>query len=336
MIRTDRASAPAPTPVAVTPTFALTFDTELIWGSFDHTSPSEFERRYPDVRSTIRRILEVLDRHEVAATWAVVGHLFLSSCQRDAAGRAHPELVSPRQSWYPRDWYGADPCTDRSRDPLWYGLDVVDAIRSARTPQEIGCHSFGHALFGDPSFTREAAEADVAACVELAAQQGLRLRSFVFPRNSEGYHDVLRAHGFEAFRGVDPIRSMGWPRPLRRTAHLATHVLGSPPPVSRPVETLPGLWDLPGSMLFLHRTGIRRLATRAARMRRFRAGLARAQADGGVFHLWTHPFNLASDPDYLVGILDDMVGAAARLRADGRLAIRTMGSIVDAVKAAGG
>ena len=113
-------------------TFTLSLDTELIWGSFDHRSPEEFERRYPDIRSTIDRLLKLFERYEVSATWAVLGHLFLSECSRDESGVAHPDLVRPRQRWRPGDWYAADPCTNRRTDPLWYGDDIIDTLLASR------------------------------------------------------------------------------------------------------------------------------------------------------------------------------------------------------------
>ncbi len=168
------------------PTFALTLDTELIWGSFDHTPPDRFERSYPDIRGTIEAILRLLERYEVAATWAVIGHLFLGSCDRADTGLAHPELVRPGQSWRPGDWYDADPCTDRGRDPLWYGPDVLDMLQAASVPQEIGCHSFGHALYGDPSFTRDAAVSDLEACIAGGRRAGHRTPKHGLPAQLRG------------------------------------------------------------------------------------------------------------------------------------------------------
>ena len=308
-------------------TFALTFDTELIWGSFDHTSPERFEQRYPGVRDVIRSLLDLLARYDVAATWAIVGHLYLSSCRRDASGLAHPELVRPGQRWRPGDWYAADPCTSLAAAPLWYGPDIVDMIQECRVPQEIGCHSFSHILYGDPDLDTAAVDADLAACLELARARGITLRSFVFPRNVEGHHEALARHGFRAFRGADPNAIAGWPRPLARPAHLAMHGLGLTPPVSRPTEALPGLWNIPGSTLFLHRTGIRRAVTRRARVRRAAAGLEAAVREGAVFHLWTHPFNIASDAPTLLGVLEEILQHAVRLRDAGRLRIETMDGV---------
>lgn len=314
-------------PIVSRPTFVLTLDAELVWGSFDHLTPSEFERAYPDVRGTITSIIKLLETYEVSATWAVVGHLFLEQCTRSAEGLAHANLARPGQSWRAGDWYRADPCTDVRTDPLWYGPDILDKLQSAHVPQEIGSHSFAHVLFGDPELSREAVEADLRECVTLAAKRGIELRSFVFPRNSEGHHEALRAAGFKAFRGADPYRFAGTPRPVYRASHLATHALGLTPPVSRPSERLPGLWDIPGSTLFMHRAGLRRGISRRARVRRMRRGLEQAIVGGGVFHLWTHPFNVADDPRYLLGVLEDTLGLAVKARERGDLAIETMGSL---------
>ncbi len=312
---------------AVTPTFALTFDTELIWGSFDHMSPARFEAAYPDVRGTVREILAMLDAFEVRPTWAVVGHLFLSSCERGPDGQAHPDLPRARQSWRSGDWLRDDPCTDRARDPLWYGEDILDMIQASRVAQEIGSHSFAHALYGDPEMTREVVDAELDLCAQLAAARGIELRSFVFPRNSEGHHEALAAHGYRAFRGADPTRFRQLPRGLRRPVHLSSHAAGTTPPVSRPTELLPGLWNIPGSMLFLHRSGVRRAVMRGARMRKARAGLDAALQSGGVFHLWTHPFNLASDRVWLLGVLEGILRMAVAMRDEGVLAIDSMDGI---------
>lgn len=310
----------------------FTLDTELIWGSFHQYSSDEFERLYPDIRGTIRDLLGLLDRYQLPATWAVVGHLFLEGCDRSPDG-PHPEVVRPHQKWRPGDWYAADPCTDRMRDPLWYGDDILDMIQGARTPHEIGSHSFSHILYGDPELSEEAAESDLRACLDVAARRGISLRSFVFPFNSEGHHDVLRRNGFRAYRGLDPSPYQRMPYAVNRGGHLVEHAVGVGPPVSRPHEMLPGLWNIPGSTFFSHRGGLRRGIPRLSRLRRARAGLRKAREDGAVFHLWTHPFNLADDPRYLLGILDEIFSLAAGMRDRDELRIETMGDAAERLAA---
>lgn len=312
-----------------TPTFALTFDTELIWGSFDHLTAAEFERRYPDVRGVIAAILALLESYQVPATWAVVGHLYLNACGRSTTGDAHAELPHPRQSWRDEDWYARDPCTDRGRDPLWYGDDIVESLLNAAGGQEIGCHSFAHALYGDSAMTAAAARADVERCLDLAHARGVSLRAFVFPRNVEGHHAVLRDAGFTAYRGADPTWHAGLGGVVGRSARYLDHFAALPPPVTEPSETLPGLWNVPGSMLLLHRSGARRYVSLEARIRKAQRGLEAARERQRVFHLWTHPFNLASDPRGLLRVLERIVHDAAVMREQGQLAIETMSAIAD-------
>ena len=310
-------------------TFVLSLDTELMWGSFHRMSPAQFEAGFPAVRGVIARVLALLDRYEIPATWAVIGHLFLDACERDPAGTAHPDLIHPQQGWWAGEWYGMDPCTDRVRDPLWYGTDILDAIQGARVHHEIGCHSFAHPRFGDPAMTEAAAASDLDACLAIARSRGIELRSFVFPFNSEGHHRLLRERGFRAYRGTGPeeLRVRSLPTAFQRPARLSTQILGARPLVGQPWETLPGLWDIPASMLLMTRTGPRRLVSHRARLRRVRAGLGAAQHSGAVFHLWTHPWNLADDPEFHLAVLRDVLDEVVRLRDAGALHVETMGGL---------
>ena len=311
------------------PTFVLSIDTELVWGSFYHVPPADFVARYPNERGVIREILALLDRHDVAATWAVVGHLFLADCVRGEDGRAHPGMPRPSYSWFLGDWYRYDPCADRASEPLWYGDDVVDAIVAAPTRHEIGCHGFSHAVFGDPGFDAGAAAAEIDECRRLAGLRQIELRSFVFPRNREGHHEVLGERGFVAVRGADPSWTRRLPGRLGRLAGLLDQALAIAPPVSIPRQIQPGLWDIPGSMILMERTGPRRLIPVSARVRKARRGLRRAVRDGAVFHLWFHPFNLVPDRQAMLGALDQILAEVAAMRTAGELDVRTMGQLAD-------
>ena len=311
------------------PTFVISLDQEFIWGNFDQTSPAGFLAAHPDPRGTVRSLVDLFDEHQIPATWAIVGHLFLASCTRGPDGRAHPELLRPRHDWYPRDWLAADPCTDRARDPLWYGDDVLDLVQGARVRHEIGSHSFSHAIYGDPGCSDQAAAADLRACLEVAAKRGIALRSFVFPRNREGHHALLREHGFIAFRGEEPTWWRELPGAAKRAGHLFDQAAGRSPPIVKPSEKLPGLWNLPGSLLLLHRHGVRRYIPLAVRRRRISLGLTQAVKQRGLFHLWFHPHNLSFNREGLFAVLRDGLREAVRLRDQGVLDIRTMGDLAE-------
>jgi peptidoglycan/xylan/chitin deacetylase (PgdA/CDA1 family) len=307
--------------------FVLSLDKELVWGSADHTPVEEWRRRYPDARGVTRELLALLDELEVPATWAVVGHLFLERCARGPDGRAHPELPRPAGA----SALDVDPCSDVARAPLFYAPDLVDAIASARVRHEIGSHSFSHLVYDCP---RAAAEADLDACLAAAAPRGLSLKSFVFPRNVEGHHDLLAARGFIAYRGEEPHVYRRLPRVARRAAHLADHALGLAAPVVEARERLPGLWNVPGSMMLFPRGGLRDVVTFDARVRKARATLARAARGGKIFHLWFHPFNLTVGRAGMFAALRRILEAVAREREAGRIETLTMGQLAGAAGAA--
>jgi len=95
------------------------------------------------------------------------------------------------------------------------------------------------------------------------------------------------------------------------------------------LEFLPGLWNIPGSMLLLSRVGIRRFVPMRARARKARKGLRRAVREHKIFHLWCHPCNLTVDRAAMLRALEDILREAARLRAAGQLTITTMGALAD-------
>ena len=136
--------------------FTLSLDFELIWGTLADYGPDAFSAAVERERAEVfDRLLDLLIEFEIPATWCVLGHLLLGSCSA-VDGVKHPEITPPGEM--PADrWFAHDPCTDERTDPLYYGLSLVERIRACPVPQEVGGHSFSHALFGDGLTTRETA-----------------------------------------------------------------------------------------------------------------------------------------------------------------------------------
>jgi peptidoglycan/xylan/chitin deacetylase (PgdA/CDA1 family) len=277
----------------------------------------------------VLRLLELFARHEVPATWCVLGHLFLGSCA-PAGGRKHPEITPPEHAWCPGDWFHHDPCGTEEAAPLFYGKSLVERIRACPVPQEIGCHSFSHVIFGDPGCSRATAESEVRACVRLAAELGIQMRSFAFPRNAVGHLDVLRDCGFRCYRGPEPTwyAAARLPRFLKRLLHLWDVVRAGEPPVVVPEQTAEGLYNVPGSMIYFPMHGLRRCLPLERRVRRAVRGLDAAVRERKVFHLWFHPTNLADRPDAMFEGLDRILEHAGRLRRQGDLVLRPMAALL--------
>ena len=307
-------------------TMVLSLDLELSWGWFDlHPMPT-LNAQSLEERKQIKRLLALLDRYEIPATWAIVGHLMLDDCTRDREGKAHADIV-PRAtySWFPHDWYCADPCTKASLAPGWYAPDILEWIRGARVRHEIGSHSFAHVCYGDPECSSSVAQADLKAALEAAARKGITLRSFVFPRNQVGHLGILKRSGLKAYRGADPPILLSVNGALLRTFTFLDQLLAFRPKPVQAEETQPELWNIPGNHLYMARHELRKIIPIASRVLKGRRGINGAVKTGGLYHLWFHPCNLNIDPEPMFSGLEKIFAYASRMRERGLLNILTMG-----------
>lgn len=294
--------------------FVVSIDLEMSWGAVHHGRPHD-DAPYRRERQIVADVLSLMDRYGISATWATVGHLFLDGCEA-VDGPPHRDLIRPSYPWLDGDWYDLDPASSLAADPTWYGSDLIEMIRSCPTNQEIGSHSFGHIIAGDPGCSQAAFEADVRAAISAAANLGIDLRSFVYPRNSIGHLGVLAEHGFTSYRGATPASGGSAP------AH------GFAPVLEGDLVNIPHtyLFD-PGSRW------ARRLGTRGW-SHLIRRPLRTAVKKQSMFHLWFHSHNLSGHRGRANRAMDRLF-AHARAEIDaGRLRNLTMGEVAAEVLAA--
>jgi peptidoglycan/xylan/chitin deacetylase (PgdA/CDA1 family) len=279
----------------------ISIDLELAWGVWDIVTPDDLRLAEAAERPICTALLDLFDRYQVAATWAMVAALL---DQRSA--QAQP---------------GSNAC--------WHAPDIVERIVNARVGHEIGSHGGRHIYFAD--IAEAEAREDLAFASDVHRANGLPFRSFVFPRNAVGHLGALADAGLRTFRGPD----VGWTGAARRAGrkigqavNLADKMLPIPPPAV--IATHGGrLVDIPGSMLLLGRNGPRRFVLPAVTRAKLDMGLRRARRSGGTFHLWFHPSNFYYRRDEQLDTLAWFLARAADEAGRGRIEIRTMGGYAD-------
>jgi peptidoglycan/xylan/chitin deacetylase (PgdA/CDA1 family) len=308
--------------------FTISIDFELIWGTLDLFGPSRFRRACETERLLVGRLLSLFEEFEIPATWCILGHLFLDKCASGANGK-HPEIIRPRHSWCSGDWFDHDPGATEAAAPLFYGKSLVEKIVACKVPQDIGCHTFSHVIFGDAGCSRETAESEVRACVRLAKELGITMRSFAFPRNSVGHLAVLRQLGFTCYRGPEPVwhEKTGIPAFVKRCGRLWEVLTIASPPTVLPEYTGSELWNIPGSMIYFPMNGFRSAIPLFWRTRRAFKGLDAAARRQRIFHLWFHPTNLSDRPDAMFRGLEQILEKATLMRRKGDLEIRTLAEV---------
>ena len=298
------------------PTFIISLDTELIWGYVAYPSHKDIDLLKRDdkkVRGCIDALLNLFEKHNIPATWAVVGHLFLDHCECED-GIPHKNM--PR---FKKDWYSFDPCTDIQRDPLYYGKDIVEKILSNRIEHEIGYHSFSHVVFSECN--REVAEIEIKEGIKLAKEFGITLNSFVFPNNNIGHLDVLKEHGFRIYRGVNLARGHVNQNILIQKFNGGIDIITAQPAEPKWID---GIWEIPTSTLFCNPQFKFSVLLRA------KLGLYHAIISKKVFHIYLHPHDLLRYPS-LKDNLDKFLGIVSKKRDEGKIEVMTMGEFAEAM-----
>lgn len=274
----------------------ISIDLELAWGNWDNLSNYHVLNVKAFERKVTSRLLEIFDRYEVAVTWAFVAAL----------------LDENSASKMPGD------------KDLWYAPDIFEKICASKVSHDLGSHGGRHRYFVD--MTKQQAIEDLEFASYIHAKNGNKISSFVYPRNKVAHTDLLIDQGIKVYRGEDS----SWHDSIRnrqvhlgRVANLVDKMLPIAPRTVLPIADK-GLCNLPGSMLFLGRKGLRRFAPPQVMHTKLEKGLRSAILEESIFHLWFHPSNFWHEPEQQFKIFERFIAHASDLVGRGKLQITPM------------
>lgn len=277
-------------------TVTISIDLELAWGNWDNLREDHIIFISKTERYVIDRLLKIFDQFEIMATWAVVANLLDRGASVNLPGD----------------------------EKLWYAPDIIASIANAKVAHEFGSHGGSHCYFDQ--ITDSQARDDLEFARSIHMRNGFPFKSFVFPRNKVAKLDILESSGIKIFRGVDKA----WHQRIRQKntsiGRLANFVDKCLPLTPSPVfpEKVSELVNLPGSMLFMGRGGIRSLISDMSMELKLSKGVGAAMSTGGVFHLWFHPSNFWYKTDNQLKIFENFMSRIARLAEQGTLRVVPM------------
>ena len=318
--------------------FVLSLDLQLYWG-LHHRRPLDHRCRQLLLRTrrAVPRLLKLLERFDVRATWAPLG---LVIC------RTKDEVLENLPARLPA--YGdlkLSPFTqipsigeDEGEDPYHFGASLVEAVAD-HPGQELAAHTF--CIFrgredgaGDTEF-----EADLRANLALTRQRGWIVRSLVMPDDhlSPEQLRIAQALGLTTYRCPPPVwpykfETQAQPAParhlLRRIVGVADRVLpltgtrcvaGLPDQFTSPVAvpTTRRLWPVP--------PGSR--AIDALQRRRLFAELDAAAHRGQIFHLFSPLRDFGRRSERQLALLERLLLRFDGWRRLGRMRSMTMHEI---------
>jgi len=293
----------------------ISVDAELGWGFHDLADPPT--QRLETAREGWRQLLDLFDTYNIPATWAVVGHLLLDSCDRRHPG--HPT---------PPGWFEAERNGWKAHPEYRYGEDLMTRLVDADVEHDIGCHTFSHVVFDKEWLTRDIVRAELDAACDAATEWGIDYDSFIFPRNAVGYRDILADYGFTTYRGEGPQLSR-IREPIAKCASVLAPDLVD---LTEPSVDEYGLVDVPPSLFLFEFEGPVRTMLDSIWVdpvvRRATTGIDQALTSDGIFHMWLHPNNIRSKRD--IRRLSAIFEHIERRRADD-LSVETMADVGEAI-----
>lgn len=155
----------------------FSLDFELGWGH-RLTRPSYVDSLRSEgnqIRRRVKDLIDLFERYDIPATWAVVGNLVKSG-----------------------------------GDDVFHAPDLFEYLLNAEVEHEIGLHSFAHKPYDklSPSAARE----DLNNGIDALQEWEQRPEAFVFPENRIRHLEILQEKEFECYRGTHPTFLSSFPR----------------------------------------------------------------------------------------------------------------------------
>lgn len=295
-------------------TFIFSLDCEGKWGAADLLESSVLgSYTSAGLEEAYRRLVELLDKYEVPATFAFSSCFYLTADEVNA----HPQWFEP-SDFNGRDWFKPFK-SDLAKQQFdgWLSPKALEIVMKS-SAHEIASHGFSHIPLGDTLISERQFRREMECIRAAEALRGIKTETFVFPRNKIGYLSALSEYGFTAYRPPDPGN-------LNKTAgaklvRLANDFNLFEKPVDHSDSGEP--LALPAGRYLTLRNGFRRWIPTAAIKTKIESVLDRTIRNGQVCHLFSHPHNFITgwrQYDVLEVILQ---AVAERVRA-GELTVQT-------------
>ena len=266
--------------------FILSLDCEGLWGLADHVT-DQLRPQFTNDRLSkgYSRLIDLLDKYGVKATFAFVGAFTLSEDDLEECHSWFENLPENGKQWVKPF---LDDAAQRSFDG-WLNSDAFEMVKNAGV-HEIACHGFTHQVLSQDSVTLDEFFYEMQGVRWWSKFKKLeKMTTFVYPRNAVGYTRQLPSFGFEGYRdgvGYSVPGVFDRVRGLVREANIWGK--GQAPAAEGDPIVIP-------SGFFLNwRAGVREWVPLNVTVSRWRSMLEDAVRNHGVVHLWTHPHNFVT------------------------------------------
>lgn len=274
----------------------ISLDFEMLWGVHDLITLDEYMEHIYNVEKVIPKMLNLFQKYDIHATWAVVGFLFYDSMTEliNNIPEKKPNYDDQSLSSYS---YMMKIVNNKDIQRYCFAKPLIKKIMSY-DGQEIGSHTYSHYYCMDSGQSVSEFEVDLKMAIKVSKENGVNIKSFVFPKNQykKEYLEILRENGVIAFRGNEKSKIY---KPARSHENI----------VKRIFRLADSFMNITGSnccsfddivenkMVNIHASRFLRpymgkgKIIERIKLHRIKGQMTYAAKNRKIFHLWWHPHN---------------------------------------------
>lgn len=300
--------------------FTISLDFELFWGVRDHRTLESYGENIRNVHNVVPRLLALFNKYDVHCTWATVGFLFFPDKKS-----LLPYLPGEKPSYVKKEY---DPYSYLEQNELeniyHFAPALIEQIKKS-PGQEIGTHTFSHFYTLERDTTIQQFRSDLQAAIRIAKEQGLEIKSIVFPRNqySDAHIKICLEEGIIIYRG-NALSAAYKPASrenenlFKKGVRFADAYMNLTGHHCHAMPSPNAIVNIPASR-FLRPYKPKFKAFDSLKLGRIKQGIKFAANNGLIYQLWWHPHNFGKYMDENFKFLEEVFKYYHQLKEDGKI-----------------
>lgn len=274
--------------------FIISLDYESMWGAiFNEPVYKGYENRTREIKRIIDSILSLFMKHDIHATWAIVGGLACNS-KEEACRLAPVNICSLNGN---ESLAGFIENLKQEESDYYFQKDVVSKICKVEN-QEIGTHTFSHFYMYEHRNPEDKIDKELTSSKSILGEFCDEINTLILPKNQVDNIAIeeMKKQAIKNIRGVqvsERFNNRNLIGKVMRFIDAYIPICGKNQ-YSRSEIIKDGYFDIRASRFW--RTYDSRLSMfEALKIKRIKNEMKKAALNGEIYHLWFHPHNIGTD-----------------------------------------
>lgn len=291
--------------------FVISLDFELMWGVRDKKNLKTYGDTILKTHSVIEHLLDVFKKHQINATFSIVGFLFFKNKSELLKNIPiiRPSYINANLNPYSSDYLNGI----RENDKYHFASHLIEKIKK-EINHEISTHTFSHYYCLEEGQSAIEFSEDLKKVKDVAKSNGIEIQSIVFPRNqfNDDYQSILADSNINIYRGTEECwfykEKAGKEDTLvRRAFRLVDAYFNISGHHCYPLKNDKNLLtNIPSSRLLRAYNPKLKFLEKLKR-KRIKNSMTYAAKNKLTYHLWWHPHNFGSNVTNNKLLLEDIL-----------------------------